>query len=252
MPELLLADDCNPYAVLPLVKNRGFGIEAQSFCEPAVLDGPAEALAEHRRLLAGVALCAMHGPFADLCPGSSDPLVRQVARQRSEQGLAIAGELGIRQVILHHGYVPNTSQPARWVARSADFWRGILARAPAQTHIHLENLLDDGPGLLLDLLQVVGDPRLGVCLDLGHAHAFSRVPVVEWVTALGTAVTYVHLHDNGGTRDEHLPLGQGNLPLHEVLAALQAHAPGALWALEADAAPSLAWLEENGFLPKDD
>ncbi len=245
---LLLCDDGNPSGVAALAAARGLGVEAQSFYQPELLDSPEATLAEHRRLLEGIAPLSMHGPFADLCPGGMDPLVRQVARRRIAQALPIAAELGAAHLVLHHGYVPHTSAPAKWVARSTAFWRDVLATVPPGLQLHIENLFEERPDLLLELVQNVGDPRLGICLDIGHAHALSRTPVVTWVVALGPALTYVHVHDNHGVHDDHLPLGQGSLPLREVLAALETHAPDATWGLEADAIPSLAWLQENGYL----
>lgn len=249
MQVLILCNNCKITEVLPLARSRGLGIEMQSFYYPDVLDNPADALAKHMDLLEGFdGLRAMHGPFGDLCPGSFDHKIRQVSAYRIGQGLTIAKKLNVEHIVLHHGYVPNTSPPANWITRSYDFWRDILTKVPDTTHIHLENYLDEKPDILLELVQKLGDERIGICLDIGHAHAFSKQSAVDWVNALASNVTYVHLHDNCGSKDEHLPLGQGNLPLQEVLAALEAYAPGAIWAIETDASQSLEWLEKNGFL----
>jgi sugar phosphate isomerase/epimerase len=41
--------------------------------------------------------------------------------------------------------------------------------------------------------------------------AFSETSLADWLSALGTRVTHLHLHDNDGTADQHLPLGQGTI-----------------------------------------
>ncbi|MDD2912760.1 MAG: TIM barrel protein, partial [Candidatus Bipolaricaulis anaerobius] len=41
-----------------------------------------------------------------------------------------------------------------------------------------------------------------------------------YVAALGERLVHVHLHDNRGERDEHLPLGRGSLPWRAAWAAL--------------------------------
>ena len=249
MQNLILCDNCEIATVLPLAKSKGLGIEIQSFYHPDVLDNSADALAKYLNLLEGFdGLRALHGPFGDLCPGSFDPLVRKVTAHRIEQGITIARELDVDHIVLHHGYVPNTSSPANWIKRSCDFWRDILTTVPDTIHIHLENLFDHNSDILLELVQKLGDARMGICLDIGHAHAFSQQSAVDWVNALAANVTYIHLHDNYGSKDEHLSLGQGNLPLQEVLAALETHAPDAIWAIETYASQSLTWLEKNGFL----
>ena len=248
MQSLVLCDSCDIATVLPLAKSKGLGIEIQSFYHPEVLDNPAGDLEGHLNLLDGFnGLRSMHGPFGDLCPGSFDPLVRELTAHRIEQALAIVEELDVEHIVFHHGYFPNTSSPAHWIKRSFSFWRDLLAKIPDNIHIHLENLFDEEPDILLELVQKIGDEKIGICLDIGHAHAFSKLSAVDWVNALADNVTYAHLHDNYGSGDGHLPLGQGNLPIREVLDALETKAPDAIWAIETDASQSLAWLAKNGY-----
>jgi sugar phosphate isomerase/epimerase len=46
-------------------------------------------------------------------------------------------------------------------------------------------------------------------------------------------VAEVHLHDNGGDRDAHLPPGDGGIDFPLLFSLLERHAPGAVWTLEA-------------------
>ena len=58
---------------------------------------------------------------------------------------------------------------------------------------------------------------MGLVLDVGHAQTcgtlldFLRHP----------SLAHVHLHDNSGTADEHLALGQGCIDLQKVLETIQ-------------------------------
>jgi sugar phosphate isomerase/epimerase len=64
-------------------------------------------------------------------------------------------------------------------------------------------------------------------------------------------IGYVHLHDNHGVTDEHLGLGEGNVPLQETLGALEKYSPEAVWALETDPkrfVSSLDWLADHQFI----
>ena len=68
---------------------------------------------------------------------------------------------------------------------------------------------------------------------------------------MGKRIGYVHLHDNHGENDEHLGLGQGNIPMKEICHALEQYAPDAIWAIEAegkDVLQFLEWLHEHGFI----
>jgi sugar phosphate isomerase/epimerase len=63
----------------------------------------------------------------------------------------------------------------------------------------------------------VGSPRLQLCFDPGHAALFSKVPVHRWAEAFGTGIGLMHVHDNRGQRDDHLPVGEGTINYRGVL-----------------------------------
>lgn len=251
MRALILCDDTKADAVVPLCRQFGAGIEVQTFYDPRVLEQNPQALDEHARAIEGIAPVAVHGCFGDLCPGSFDALVRDVTRERFEQSYRVAAALGARHLILHHGYVPHTSPPQGWIRRSVQFWQDYLADKDPRMQVHLENLLEWDPDLISAVVKAIDCPNLDINLDIGHAHCNSRTSVVGWIEALGGLIGYVHLHDNHGVEDEHLGLGQGTIPLKDVCQALNAFAPEAIWALEAEGTgllDSVEWLDAHGFL----
>ena len=252
MKRILLCDNGNLAYVAPIARMNNVGIEFGSFHEPELLEDPEQALQEHYacRDIIGKAL---HGAFGDLCPGSFDPLVREVARRRVLQSLEVAEKLDICEVIFHHGYVPNTSSPEGWIRRSGEFWKDILVQTPERIRLHLENMLEDTPRVIKGLVDAVNSPRLGVCFDIGHAHANSSTSVLEWVEALRSRISYVHIHDNNGRKHEHLAIGDGCIPIKRVLDAIETQSNEALWAIEVSGAGlvrSLEWIRKKYFKPK--
>ncbi len=253
MRPLFLCDDCSPEPIAQLAIEHACGIEIQSFYDPTLLDRHPDAIERHCRILEKFPRekRSLHGPYGDLCPGSFDPAVRELARNRFELGYDRCCDLDISRMILHHGYVPGTSHPPNYTKRSVAFWRDFLADKPADLFVHLENMHEHTPDMIAELIAGVNDPRLTACLDTGHTHCHGMVPTVEWIRTLGPMIGYVHLHDNHGETDEHLPLGQGTLPVAEVLAALTEHSPAAVWALEVGAdgmSASLAFLRSHSLL----
>jgi sugar phosphate isomerase/epimerase len=257
MKYILLCDWDNYKYVASIARRNNVGIEFQSFCEPEILDNPKQTILEHQAYK-DVVYKTMHGAFYDLRPGSYDPLVREVARKRILQSLEVARELNICDVVFHHGYVPNTSNPEEWTRRSVEFWKGILEQTPERIRLHLENVFEDTPEVIKRLVDRIKSPRLGICLDIGHAYAFSETSVSEWVETLGLRISYVHIHDNNGKKDEHLAIGDGSIPIKRVLDALETHSKEALWALEQaledDACMhlirSFEWIRKNYLKPK--
>lgn len=251
MQALIICDELEPARTAELCETQGFGIEIQSFYDPDYIVRTPDAVELHQRIVKNVGLRSFHGPFGDLCPGSFDVMVRDLARYRFLGAIDIAEQLGATHLVLHHGYTPKTSPPPQWLKRCITFWRDFLNETPEHISIHIENHLEQDGTMICDLIAEVDSKRFSACLDIGHAHCCSAQTPIQWVEQLGDKIRYVHLHDNHGETDEHLPLGEGTIPIVEVCTALEKHAPDAIWAIETSpdrVMPSLAFLREHGFL----
>ncbi len=77
------------------------------------------------------------------------------------------------------------------------------------------------PEQFLKLLDKLKSPRFGICLDTGHANwALPDGQLPAMVRALAGHIVCMHMHDNGGTWDNHFfPFG-GSTPWNELCAAL--------------------------------
>lgn len=157
---------------------------------------------------------SLHSPFWDLCPGSRDPLIRQVTYLRLHQFFDLVGIFEPGQVVCHTGYDPRHHRGQRqfWMEKSVPLWESMVERAEkAKVLLLLENVWEDEPGFHVGLLQAIDSPWFGFCLDVGHQNSFSESPLEVWVKELEDYLKEVHLHDNDGTQDAHLPIGQGNI-----------------------------------------
>jgi len=251
--QLVLCDSYHPRETASLCKSTGFGIEVQSFIDPTHATTQPSAIGEHRALLAGIFPTSLHGAFEDLVPASKDAMIRNVARVRFDQSQRVASALGTQNIVLHHGYVPRRGAADGWIARSTEFWRAFLdAHGDQPQRVHVENVRDDGPEVLRSVVETVAHPRIGLCLDVGHVHCHSPKSPPEWIRELRGLITYVHLHNNDGTADQHRAISDGTLPMRETLDALLEYAPRAIWALEVTpdlAELSIQWLQDNHYLP---
>ena len=72
--------------------------------------------------------------------------------------------------------------------------------------IALENLLADSVysdmELLIEHVDHVGDARVGVCLDTGHANVLGY-GLPDAVRKIGRRLLMLHVHDNDGGSDQH-------------------------------------------------
>lgn len=232
-----------------LARLHGLGLELADFCAAMDLDGNERIVREQAmaRSMNGLSRFVLHAPFCELTPCAVDPLVGKVSRDRYEQAFELARAYGVERLVVHSGFIPNVYDPRWYLEQAPLFWRDFLADKPAGFQLLLENVLDDEPTLLPEAVRRIADPRVGLCLDIGHAAVYSRHPLKEWIACFLPALRHVHLHDNDGMSDLHLPLGQGKLPLEDSILALEAARPS--YTLEnMDAAPSLDWLRRRGLL----
>jgi sugar phosphate isomerase/epimerase len=150
--------------------------------------------------------------------------------------------------------VPIVHAPPGLLAGTASSRRPALWHASPRAErlgvtIAFENLaptypgperLSDTPLVLRALAHRIGSPRVGLCLDLGHAHivaGLKHAALEHLVRPVLDSVVLFHIHDNLGARwdrrapagldplrlDLHLPPGRGTLPWADVGSLLAAH-----------------------------
>jgi sugar phosphate isomerase/epimerase len=162
----------------------------------------------------------IHAPFFDLNPGALDPLIRDATRLRFEQTLALAEQLGAAVVVIHPGVdkwrYPNLEQV--WCDNAAELLAPLIERAARiDCRLALENIYEESPGNLVQLVNRLDSASFGHCFDIGHWQLFSRQPQDRWLDALGDKLIHLHLHDNHGRADEHLPPGAGCIDFKPLL-----------------------------------
>ena len=110
--------------------------------------------------------------------------------------------------------------------------------------------MEPGPDMLVQIAAGVDDPRFGLCLDVGHANPrVSETPPLDWIAPMAPWLRHVHLHNNDGDWDLHDALGQGMIPMPDILAALAELSPAADYTIEnQNCEPSLRWLCARGYL----
>ena len=74
---------------------------------------------------------------------------------------------------------------------------------------------------LIALVEEVNLENVGFCLDVGHANV-DGVDIPAAIQRMGKKLYEVHLHDNNGKKDQHLPIGFGTVNWIEVIEALKA------------------------------
>lgn len=200
-----------------------------------------------RESLKGVSRSILHAPANELFPCAIDEKARELAAFRYRQAISLAKQYGAEKVVIHGGYHPWMYYPVWYVSQSVSFWKDFLKEDPG-VQILLENYLETQPDLLVDIAEGVDDPRLQLCLDVGHANAYSYVPVMDWLKSCAPWIGHIHVSNNDGKEDLHQGLQEGTVPMKELLRRIDQLCPEASITLEmTQVQPSLEWLAREGF-----
>jgi sugar phosphate isomerase/epimerase len=232
-----------------VAREHSFGLELAEFCTAWNMDEKFTHVdSVVKKKLEGIPRSLLHAPYNELFPCAIDKKARALAAERYRQATDLATRYGSRKVIIHGGYNPRIYFPVWYVKQSVLFWQGFLRDNPG-VEIVLENVLEDDPRWLLDIVAGVDDPRLRLCLDIGHVNAYSSVPLTDWLVLWAPYLSHLHIHNNDGSRDAHNALNEGTIPIKELLLQAQHLCPDATYTLELmNDAPSVVWLQENDLI----
>jgi sugar phosphate isomerase/epimerase len=181
---------------------------------------------ETAKLFAGAGLkVTFHAPFMDLRPGALDDKIRQVSLDRIKEVLDLAPYFHPLKIVCHPAFDDRyyVDCDDLWLESSVKTWTELIALAKdAKTIIALENVYEKEPRILRRLLDALSSDSICFCFDTGHFNVFSYTPLNIWLQELGKYLGHLHLHDNRGKTDEHLPVGCGAFPFAELFQTLRA------------------------------
>ena len=232
-----------------IARKWGVHLEIAEFCTAWNMDHEFPAVDRAvREKIEGVGSLLLHAPFNELFPCAIDPKARELAADRFRQAIDLAKGYGAKKVIIHGGYNPWIYYPVWYVEQSILFWKDFLQQDPG-VELVLENVLETEPAWLLDIVKGVNDPRLRLCLDIGHVNAYSKISAMEWLELCAPWISHFHIHNNDGTADRHCALFEGTIPMADFLRRAEALCPDATFTLELmEDDPSVVWLADNGLL----
>lgn len=208
-----------------IIRKYGLGIELNDLCISENLDPenlPETCRSIEAEIRSGGAeqhLIIAHGPFTEICPASIDHRAVEMGRKRLDEAWDVLQRFGIHRMVVHTGYIPLIYHPQWQLEKSIEFWGDFMKDKPEDFQLYIENVFEDSPELQRELICGLDDPRIQVCLDVGHACVVTRpeYSVCDWIRQLGPYIGHFHLHNNDGKQDLHNPLQEGILDMQRVL-----------------------------------
>jgi sugar phosphate isomerase/epimerase len=205
---------------------RNFHIQPEIGLEGEILfTFTKEDFKEKARLLEQEGLhCTLHAPFGDLSPGAQDKRILEATRDKLRRCFQLVEVFKPLSVVCHLNYEEHkhSYHLDEWFQNSLATWREFLAIAAEQnTTIMFENTYEVSPEIHQRILQTLNSSQARFCLDTGHLNAFAKKTWQNWLPPLQNWLGQLHLHDNHGNRDEHLPIGAGNFDFPGLFAYLK-------------------------------
>jgi sugar phosphate isomerase/epimerase len=164
-----------------------------------------------------------HAPMSDINIGSLNERIHLAVMDELVHALEACRRLNMDVMTVH----PAFMTPLAFVSkeRVKEVTRASLRRLDSLSQelgvkVALENMprspfsMATTPQALVGMIE---GTELGICLDVGHANTMGLLP--EFM-ALKPRLVNLHVHDNMGRYDEHLPIGDGTVDFDLVVSKL--------------------------------
>jgi len=173
----------------------------------------------------------VHGLITDINIASIHESIRTSSIDLHDQAISASATAGASVYVVHPGF---TSWP---------FYRDLALQSLDKSLMELR-LLQDEYGIKICVENM---PRsdwlfypcpgldlkgLGTALDVGHANTCGSIDSF----LAENSILHVHLHDNAGNSDDHLPLGKGNVKLQPILEMIRTRGLSAVLENKSEAA----------------
>ena len=154
--------------------------------------------------------------------------IRRASLDEMFNSLEVAAELNALKVVLHPGHIGGLGVFVMDMVQGLGMQslEAIITKADQLgLCVCLENMFPRlqsffEPAHFKDILERFANLKL--TLDSGHANigAGENERITGFTQLFSHRIGHVHLSDNSGRRDEHLPIGKGKINFHKVAAAL--------------------------------
>ncbi|MEZ4529372.1 MAG: sugar phosphate isomerase/epimerase family protein [Desulfobacterales bacterium] len=155
--------------------------------------------------------------------------IRQTSLEEMLASVETAAELEPSRTVLHPGMISGLGIIAKDTARkyALESLHTVVRKAgEVGLFLCLENMPPVAgaftePEEMAQLLEIF--PSQGMTLDVGHAHIKEegKNRIKEFFRLAGKRIRHIHVSDNKGKRDDHLPVGKGSIDFSEIIRELK-------------------------------
>lgn len=169
---------------------------------------------------------SVHAPLSDINIGSLNPSLRAASLNEVLLAIGCCRRMGIDLITVHPGFISPLGQLDRGSVMS-ETRRSVREIDRASSENGVVVALENMPRMPIttctepvELLSLVEGTSLRICFDIGHAHTNGNIDdfVKHW-----SRFANVHIHDNDGSSDQHLAIGEGKIDFEHVLSVMSGY-----------------------------
>jgi sugar phosphate isomerase/epimerase len=224
-------DPQSPIETISFAHQHGFhGVEIACEYPRGPLDYSHEAILQIANLAQkyGVPL-QVHAPYHNVRLADINPRIREASVQSVKDAIDFANRINAKMVTMHLGNIakiPLDDFSTRIHKALLDSMITLIEYAEAhEVTIAIENVpsmksaWEEAVGKkaeeLIDIIKEIKAKNIGVTFDVGHANTVGDP--AEFATKIAPYVVNIHLHDNDGSTDQHLVIGEGKIDFLRIL-----------------------------------
>ena len=191
----------------------------------------------------GIRFVQAHSPSYNPLNPASDKVRGREAMVRAIEACRI---LGIENMVTHMGFshdYPYPAGEADCFRENCRFFRSLIPHLEEhEVTLCMENSCEinmkgryfcTNAKELKAFLAELGHPRFAAAWDIGHAH-LQGLDTAEEMVKLGEALRAIHIHDNNGKSDQHLPPYTGTVDFNQLRRGITESGFSGYFTFEAD------------------
>ena len=178
---------------------------------------------------------SIHAPFMDVNIASPQDQSRLNSIAQIKSSIDLANEINAEAVVVHPGLISFLANKYfkkevyefanQSIKEIGDYAKNLGVMATIENMPNFESMIYQN---ISDLNQLLVENEMHMTLDIGHANHVGYAPD----EMIFDSIKHVHVHDNLGDDDSHLPLGEGSIDLKYIINTLESKNYDGIYMLE--------------------
>ena len=177
---------------------------------------------------------SIHAPFMDVNIASLQKSSRLNSIEQIKSSIDLANKIDAEAVVVHPGLITflgrNFEDEVYKLANDSikeigEYGEDLGVLITIENMPAFESMIYQN---INDLNELLVSLDMSMTLDIGHANHAGYGPDEMYFDS----IKHIHAHDNNGDDDTHLPLGEGNIDLKQVINTLEANNYNGIYIIE--------------------